>query len=78
MRRRVVRRRRVGGSILSALKSAHKYVKDKRIVSSALRHFAPKSKAAMHWGMAVEDVVWFEGVVWLEDADNYHHLIYNV
>lgn len=42
-RRRVVRRRRAGGSLSSILKKAHEFVKQKRLVSSALRHFAPKS-----------------------------------
>lgn len=43
-RRRVVRRRRRhGGSLRSIASSVHKFVKDKRLVSSALRHFAPHS-----------------------------------
>lgn len=42
-KRRVVRRRRQGGSIASFVKKAHSYIKSKRLVSSALRHFAPKS-----------------------------------
>ena len=41
-RRRTYRRRR-GGNLKSVLSSAHKFIKDKRLVSSALRHFAPKS-----------------------------------
>lgn len=40
---RVVRRRRQGGSITSFVKKAHSYIKSKRLISSALRHFAPKS-----------------------------------
>jgi len=40
-RRRVYRKR--GGDLKSILSSAHKFIKDKRLVSSALRHFAPKS-----------------------------------
>jgi len=43
-RRRVGRpRRRRGGDLKSILSSAHKFIKDKRIISSGLRHFAPKS-----------------------------------
>lgn len=42
-RRRRTRRRRRGGDLRSALSSAHKFIKDKRIVSSALRHFMPSS-----------------------------------
>jgi hypothetical protein len=38
-KRRVVRRRRAGGSLSSILKKAHKFVKDKKLVSSALKHF---------------------------------------
>ena len=41
-RRRRVRRRR-GGDLKSVLSSAHKFIKDKRLVSSALRHFLPNS-----------------------------------
>lgn len=41
-RRRRVHRRR-GGNVRSILSSAHKFVKDKRLVSSALRHFLPHS-----------------------------------
>jgi len=41
-RRRRVRRRR-GGDLRSVLSSAHKFIKDKRLVSSALRHFLPSS-----------------------------------
>jgi hypothetical protein len=42
VRRRIVRRRR-GGDLRSVLSSAHKFIKDKRLVSSALRHFMPNS-----------------------------------
>ncbi len=42
-RRRIIRRRRrVGGSLLSILKRGHAYVKEKRLVSNALKHFGHK------------------------------------
>ncbi len=42
----VARRRRQGGSLRSILSSAHKFIKDKRLVSSALSHFGhPKLSA---------------------------------
>lgn len=41
-RRRRVRRRR-GGDLKSVLSSVHKFVKDKRLISSGLRHFLPNS-----------------------------------
>ncbi|HVW99982.1 MAG TPA: hypothetical protein VHA52_06080 [Candidatus Babeliaceae bacterium] len=44
-RRRRVRRRR-GGDLKSMLKKAHAYVKEKRLISSALKHFLPKSNAS--------------------------------
>lgn len=37
-RRRVYRRRR-GGDLKSTLASAHKFIKDRRLISSALKHF---------------------------------------
>jgi hypothetical protein len=52
-RRRPVRRRRVGGNLRSlltgprlraGLSSAHKFVKDQRLISSALKQFMPNSK----------------------------------
>lgn len=51
-RRRVVRRRR-GGDIKSILSSAHKFVKDNRLISKGLRTFLPNSnlhKAAFSLG----------------------------
>jgi hypothetical protein len=42
-RRRRVHRRRRGGDLRSILTSAHKFAKEKRLLSSALRHFLPNS-----------------------------------
>lgn len=41
--RRITVRRRRGGDLRSTLSSIHKFVKDKRLISSGLRHFLPKS-----------------------------------
>ncbi len=55
-RRRPVRRRttrRRGGSLKSILSNVHKFVKDKRLISSGLKHFMPNSnlhKAAASLG----------------------------
>jgi hypothetical protein len=42
-RRRRVRRRRHGGNLKSILSSAHKFVKDNRLISKGLRTFMPNS-----------------------------------
>ena len=41
--RRTYKRRKRGGDLKSTLTNIHKFVKDKRLVSSALRHFLPHS-----------------------------------
>jgi len=43
VRRRVTHRRRRGGNAKNILSNIHKFVKEKRLVSSALRHFLPSS-----------------------------------
>ena len=45
-KRKVVRKRKVGGSLKSILSSAHKFVKDKKIISSALKHFGHNKLSA--------------------------------
>jgi len=45
-RRRRTRRRRRGGDLRSALSSAHKFIKEKRLVSAALHHLGHKKLAA--------------------------------